>query len=50
MSDLFAEEDYVMVRCSVEVLLNHGCLAAKKYLLDKGLANYIFWLFILYSN
>ncbi|CAB4025921.1 Tetratricopeptide repeat 39C [Paramuricea clavata] len=35
MGSMFAEEDYIMVRCSVEILLNNGCLAARKYLVDK---------------
>ena len=35
MESMFDEEDYLMVRCSVEILLNNGCLAARKYLVDK---------------
>ena len=32
---MFAEEDYLMVRSSVEILLNHGCVATRNYLLNK---------------
>ncbi|XP_028406019.1 tetratricopeptide repeat protein 39C-like [Dendronephthya gigantea] len=35
MESMFDEEDYLMVRCSVEILLNKGCLTARKYLVDK---------------